>query len=226
VLARCGRHTSTTGCGLACDPAQRHAVSGPPRGRAAPPPSAASCTPPCIPELHPPVQTPSGAPQLSSAERMREKPLDFLVQRFAIDPATRWRRVYALGGQVSVWFPAGFCAALGEVRAAMLALRNLEIASGTHSSLPTVWCRHCGLQKTLPPTLAPVPQEAASHPYLCPSIAGGAVGGCAAAGGARPCADRPDHGHCIRRGAALGRLPLRCVGAVRTACFSDCPAHT
>lgn len=34
-----------------------------------------------------------------SAEKpgRREMPLDFLVERFALDPTTKWRRVYALG---------------------------------------------------------------------------------------------------------------------------------
>jgi alpha-glucan,water dikinase len=37
----------------------------------------------------------------SRAEK-REAPLEFLVQRFAVDPATQWRRVFALGGNSQV----------------------------------------------------------------------------------------------------------------------------
>lgn len=40
----------------------------------------------------------SEAPDLSQDKRSRqEKPLDFLVQQAAVDPATKWRRVYQLG---------------------------------------------------------------------------------------------------------------------------------
>jgi hypothetical protein len=46
---------------------------------------------------HPPLQK-SDAPELSEErKRKQEKPLDFLVQQAAIDPATKWRRVYQLG---------------------------------------------------------------------------------------------------------------------------------
>lgn len=43
---------------------------------------------------------PQTAPVLSAEKNVRrEKPLDFLVERFAVDPSTQWRRLYALGGQ-------------------------------------------------------------------------------------------------------------------------------
>uniref|UniRef100_A0A383VC26 Uncharacterized protein n=1 Tax=Tetradesmus obliquus TaxID=3088 RepID=A0A383VC26_TETOB len=42
----------------------------------------------------------SEAPDLSQDKRSRqEKPLDFLVQQVAVDPATKWRRVYQLGSK-------------------------------------------------------------------------------------------------------------------------------
>ncbi|GAX78330.1 hypothetical protein CEUSTIGMA_g5772.t1 [Chlamydomonas eustigma] len=42
-----------------------------------------------------------GAPVLSAekSEAPAEKPLDYLVQRFAVDSATKWRRTYAVGGK-------------------------------------------------------------------------------------------------------------------------------
>lgn len=33
---------------------------------------------------------------------MVERPLDFLVQRFAVDPATKWRRTFPLGGKAEM----------------------------------------------------------------------------------------------------------------------------
>lgn len=40
----------------------------------------------------------SDAPELSEEKRRKqEKPLDFLVQQAAVDPSTKWRRVYQLG---------------------------------------------------------------------------------------------------------------------------------
>ena len=45
----------------------------------------------------------TAAPALSEDKRQREtKPLDFLVQRAAVDPATRWRRVYQLGSKAEL----------------------------------------------------------------------------------------------------------------------------
>ncbi len=42
----------------------------------------------------------SSAPKLSSEKNEKvEKPLEFLIQRFAEDPTTKWRRTYALGGK-------------------------------------------------------------------------------------------------------------------------------
>ena len=44
----------------------------------------------------------ASAPPVLSAEKnapSAPKPLDFLVQRFAVDPETKWRRTYALGGK-------------------------------------------------------------------------------------------------------------------------------
>jgi hypothetical protein len=60
------------------------------------------CTcPPPFPPLPPtppfPLQK-SDAPELSEEKRRKqEKPLDFLVQQAAVDPATKWRRVFQLG---------------------------------------------------------------------------------------------------------------------------------
>lgn len=43
-------------------------------------------------------QKASKAPELSQEKRQKqEKPLDFLVQAAAVDPATKWRRVFQLG---------------------------------------------------------------------------------------------------------------------------------
>ncbi|GFR47292.1 hypothetical protein Agub_g8979 [Astrephomene gubernaculifera] len=42
------------------------------------------------------------APDLSAERSTRARPLDFLVQRFAVDPATRWRRTYPLGGKAEL----------------------------------------------------------------------------------------------------------------------------
>ena len=56
------------------------------------------CPCPCPPP--PPQAAPQAeaAPILSADKRSRqEKPLDFLVQKVAVDPSTKWRRVYALG---------------------------------------------------------------------------------------------------------------------------------
>lgn len=40
------------------------------------------------------------APSLSQEKKQRqEKPMDFLVQRAAVDPATKWRRVFQLGSK-------------------------------------------------------------------------------------------------------------------------------
>lgn len=48
--------------------------------------------------LHPAAQKKGDAPDLSREKRMKqERPLDFLVQAAAIDPATKWRRVFQLG---------------------------------------------------------------------------------------------------------------------------------
>jgi hypothetical protein len=40
----------------------------------------------------------SAPPALAEEKRRRvEKPLDFLVQAAAVDPATKWRRIFQLG---------------------------------------------------------------------------------------------------------------------------------
>lgn len=45
-----------------------------------------------------PTPQKSDAPELSEDKRFKQvKPLDFLVQQAAVDPATKWRRVYQLG---------------------------------------------------------------------------------------------------------------------------------
>lgn len=47
---------------------------------------------------HPTHPQRSDAPELSEEKRRKqEKPLDFLVQQAAVDPSTKWRRVYQLG---------------------------------------------------------------------------------------------------------------------------------
>ncbi len=56
----------------------------------------------CLPHMRVSHQG-GGAPQLSADRGPRqEKPLEFLVQRFAVDPATRWRRVYSLGSKAEL----------------------------------------------------------------------------------------------------------------------------
>ena len=67
------------------------------------PPLPSPSSPPadCLPSSPPPQRT-KDAPPVLSAEKgapAAEKPLDFLVQRFAVDPTTKWRRTYALGGK-------------------------------------------------------------------------------------------------------------------------------
>lgn len=48
------------------------------------------------------IKTPA-APSLSEDKRLKQvKPLDFLVQRAAVDGSTRWRRVYQLGSRAEV----------------------------------------------------------------------------------------------------------------------------
>ncbi|EFJ44707.1 hypothetical protein VOLCADRAFT_118653, partial [Volvox carteri f. nagariensis] len=42
------------------------------------------------------------APVLSAERHVVERPLDFLVQRFAVDPSTRWRRTYPLGSKAEL----------------------------------------------------------------------------------------------------------------------------
>ncbi|GIL61955.1 hypothetical protein Vafri_16315 [Volvox africanus] len=42
------------------------------------------------------------APVLSAVRDVVERPLDFLVQRFAVDPTTRWRRTYPLGSKAEL----------------------------------------------------------------------------------------------------------------------------
>ncbi|GIL92123.1 hypothetical protein Vretimale_14920 [Volvox reticuliferus] len=42
------------------------------------------------------------APVLSAERKVVERPLDFLVQRFAVDPTTRWRRTYPLGSKAEL----------------------------------------------------------------------------------------------------------------------------
>lgn len=45
----------------------------------------------------------SSAPALSESKRDKQiKPLDFLVQRAAVDGSTRWRRVYQLGSKAEL----------------------------------------------------------------------------------------------------------------------------
>lgn len=46
------------------------------------------------------LQKSTAAPELSQEKRKKqEKPLDFLVQQAAVDPATKWRRVFQLGSK-------------------------------------------------------------------------------------------------------------------------------
>lgn len=42
------------------------------------------------------------APVLSAERSVVEKPLEFLVQRFAVDPSTKWRRTYPLGSKAEL----------------------------------------------------------------------------------------------------------------------------
>jgi len=80
-------------------PQQQQAASPPPQRAAAAPPqvgqplgNAARRNPLDM------IKRVSAAPVLSeSSSSKREKPLDFLVQQFALDPTTKWRRTFALG---------------------------------------------------------------------------------------------------------------------------------
>ena len=47
---------------------------------------------------------PQGAPPILSEEKSKrpELPMDFLVEQFALDPTTKWRRVYPLGGKMEL----------------------------------------------------------------------------------------------------------------------------
>ena len=49
------------------------------------------------------MQKPEKVPTLSQEKRSKQaKPLEYLVQRAAVDPATCWRRVYQLGSKAEL----------------------------------------------------------------------------------------------------------------------------
>ncbi|PNW80482.1 hypothetical protein CHLRE_07g319300v5 [Chlamydomonas reinhardtii] len=88
--SRAGSATSSLDGGAAAAPAR---PSGPPPQVGAPLGT---------PKRNPLDMIKRTAPNLSAERSVVERPLDFLVQRFAVDPATKWRRTFPLGGKAEM----------------------------------------------------------------------------------------------------------------------------
>lgn len=83
------------------------------------------------------------APKLSDDKRAPEKPMEFLVQQFAVDKATKWRRTYGLGNK------AEMLAVVRQVRAAAAtALLAVTVALKNAAAAPRFPTRR-RLQTTL-----------------------------------------------------------------------------